>query len=79
MDRTLHKIVCCSISAQGGSQEHLLCEWHGIVTVEQPGSLQTSELVDEVTCIVDAKHSLLPCIVFVYQKSEVRKKSYLQL
>ena len=41
--------------------------------------LQTSELVDEVTCIVDAKHSLLPCIVFVYQKSEVRKKSYLQL
>ena len=32
--------------------------------------LQTSELVDEVTCIVDVSHSLMPCIVFVYQRSE---------
>ena len=38
------------------------------IVLSNDHSLQTSELVDEVTCIVDANHSLLPCIVFVYQK-----------
>ena len=33
-------------------------------------ALQVRQLVDEVTCMLDANHSLLTCIVFVYQKSE---------
>jgi hypothetical protein len=42
-------------------------------------ALQTSGLVDEVTCIVDAKHSLLPCIFFMYLQDNVLKNIFIPL
>ena len=38
-------------------------------------ALQTSELVFEVTCVCRCKSLLAALHFFVYQKSEVRKKS----